>query len=170
MTKKEILEACYICARKECNDNCPCFNNGCTTQISCMENLLKEVYLAFSAYKDEPSITCKDCKYLEHEDLGIYRCSKEMIYGQLDPDDSCEIAVRKPKKDSSKKEKWFKVTDKLPDYTRNCLIILDNNLNERYGATYYKDEGFGHYDWDTNERHYYTNVTHWALQNYEDMA
>ena len=71
---------------------------------------------------------------------------------------------------SFKKEKWYKVTDKLPDYNRNCLIILDNNLNERYGATYYKDEGFGRYDWNTNERHYYTNVTHWTPQNYEDMA
>ena len=97
MTKKEILEACYCCTHKECDDNCPCCYNGYTDMTSCMQNLLKEVYSTFSVYKDEPSITCKDCKYLEYEDLGIYRCSKEMIYGQLDPDDSCEIAERKRK-------------------------------------------------------------------------
>lgn len=95
MTKKEILKAFYCCTQEECDENCPCFYNGCTTERSCMENLMKEAYSAFSSYGDEPSITCKDCKYLEYEDLGIYRCSKKMIYGQLDPDDSCEIATRR---------------------------------------------------------------------------
>lgn len=97
MTKKEILEACFCCANEECGETCSCCHNDCTTEVSCMENLLREVYLAFSAYEDEPSITCKDCKYLEYEDLGIYRCSKEMIHGQLNPDDSCEIATKKQK-------------------------------------------------------------------------
>lgn len=97
MTKEGILEACYLCTHNVCGEECPCHDNGCTTEASCMEYLLKEVYLAFSAYRDAPSIKCKDCEYLEYEDLGIYRCSKKMIYGQLDPDDSCEIAARKAK-------------------------------------------------------------------------
>lgn len=62
---------------------------------------------------------------------------------------------------------WVSVDKKLPHDGLNCRVVLKGDFSCDYPATYRAyspGPGFGVFNWDDYEYHFYSNVTHWKAQ------
>lgn len=71
---------------------------------------------------------------------------------------------------------WVSVNKKLPCDELRCRVVLNGDFSCDYPATYRAYDpgpGFGRFNWDDYEYHFYSNVTHWKeqpLYNAKDLC
>lgn len=68
---------------------------------------------------------------------------------------------------ASRQVDWVSVDEKLPCNGLSCRVVLDGDFRCDYPATYRAYDpgpGFGRFNWDDFEYHFYSKVTHWKAQ------